>query len=53
MTSRRKPIRPEEAIDFVFNSNNSDCDHSVGDLSSDYEDDLDYQLENNILKDLR
>ena len=44
----------EEAIDFFLNSDNSDCDTSVGSLPSDKEDDLDCQLENNDnLQDLK
>ena len=53
MAARRKRVRLEEAVGFVSNSDNSDCDTSVGGLSSD-EDDLDCQLENNDnLEDLR
>ena len=47
MTSRGKHIRLEEALDFLLNRDTSNCDTSVGGLSSDKEDDLDSQLENN------
>ena len=47
MVSRRKCVKLEEAIDFALNSNKSDCETSVGDLSSDKEGNLDCQLENN------
>ena len=41
-------------IFFKQNSYNSDCDTSIGGLSSDEEDDFDCQLENNYnLEDLR
>ena len=54
MVSGRKCLRLEEVIDFALNSNNSDCDTSVGNLYGDKEDDLDCQLEgNDNLKDLR
>ena len=47
-------MKREEAIYFTTNGNNSNCDTSVGGLSSDEEDDLDCQLENNDnLEDLR
>ena len=40
-------MKLEEAIDVAVNSNNSNCDTSVGGLSSDKEDGLDCQLKNN------
>ena len=44
----------EEATYFAAMSNNSNCNTSVGGLSSDEEDDLDCQLESNDkLGDLR
>ena len=46
---RRNHVSLEEAIDFVLNSNNCDCDTSIGGLPSDKEDDLDCQLENNVI----
>ena len=53
MAPRRKRVRLEEAVGFGSNSDNSDCDASVGGLSSD-EDDLDCQLKiNGSLEDLR
>ena len=53
MAPRRKRVRLEEVVDFDSNSDNSDCDTSVGGLSSD-EDDLDCQLKiNSSLEDLR
>ena len=53
MAPRRKRVRLEEVVDFDSNSGNSDCDTSVGGLSSD-EDDLDCQLKINCsLEDLR
>ena len=52
--SRRKRVWMKEAIDFVLNSSNSDCNTSVIGLYSDEEDDLDCLLENNdYLEDLR
>ena len=45
MASWRKLVRSEEAIDFSLND--CDCDTSVDGLSSNEEDDLDCQLENN------
>lgn len=45
MASWRKLVRSEEAIDFFLND--CDCDTSVDGLSSNEEDDLDCQLENN------
>ena len=53
MAPRRKRVRLEEDVGFGSNSDNSDCDTSVGGLSSD-EDDLDCQLKiNGSLEDLR
>ena len=47
MAYRRKPIKLEEVIGFVLNSNNIDCDTSADGLSSDKEDNLGFQLTNN------
>ena len=47
-------MKLEEAIDVAVNSNNSNCDTSVGGLSSDKEDGIDCQLKNNDnVEDLR
>ena len=54
MASRRNRVRLEETVGFVSNSDNSDCDTSVGGLSSDQKDDLDCHLGNyDNLEDLR
>ena len=48
------PMKLEEATYVAVNSNNSNCDTSVGGSSSDKEDDLDCQLKNNDnIEDLR
>ena len=54
MASRRNRVSLEETVGFVSNSDNSECDTSVGGLSSDEKDNLDCQLGNNDnLEDLR
>lgn len=43
----KKKRHQEEAIDFVLNRDNNDCDNSVGSSSSDKDNDLGSKSENN------